>query len=86
MWASPQSGNSSTSCSKDPCRGLRIQLEEHQKKVAAYAGNPYAYDNRNILGRGYDDQIIAGRVKHLVQEIIELAKQLEECERANGNR
>ena len=84
--ADTQSEDNSTSCKKDPFRGLRIQLEEHQKKLAAYAGNPYAYDNRNILGRGYDDPIIAGRVKHLVEEILELAKQLEECERANGIR
>jgi hypothetical protein len=81
-----QSEDNSNSCKKDPCRGLRIQLEEHQNKLAAYAGNPYAYDHRNILGHGYDDPIIAGRVKHLVQEILELAKQLEECERTHGLR
>ncbi len=71
---------------RDPCQGLRLQLAAHQAKLAAYASNPYANDNRSILGRGYDEQIIAGRVKHLVQEILELQKQLEECERLNGSR
>jgi RHS repeat-associated protein len=73
-----------SSCKKDPCQALRIQIAEHQAKLAAYASNPYSNDNRGILGKGYDDRIIAGRVKHLVQEILELQKQLEECERKNG--
>jgi RHS repeat-associated protein len=73
-------------CKKDPCQGLRLQLIAHQAKLAAYASNPYASDNLGILGRGYDDRIIAGRVKHLVQEILELQKQLEECEHLNGLR
>jgi RHS repeat-associated protein len=71
---------------KDPCKGLRDILAEHQRKLNEYATNPYAQDNKNILGKGYDDTIIAGRVKGLVHDIIEYQKQLEECERRNGMR
>jgi len=84
--ADVQSKKKPSPCKKDPCQGLRLQIIAHQTKLAAYAGNPYAYDNLGILGKGYDDQIIAGRVKHLVQEILELQKLLEECERLNGKR
>jgi RHS repeat-associated protein len=71
-------------CKKDPCQALRLQIALHQAKLAAYAANPHALDNLGILGKGFDDQIIAGRVKHLVHEILEFQKQLEECERLNG--
>jgi RHS repeat-associated protein len=83
-----QSNSEPSSCKRDkrdPCEGLRLQLAAHQAKLAAYASNPYANDNRSILGQGYDDSIIAGRIKHLVHEIQELQKQLEECERLNGS-
>ena len=39
--------------------------------------------HQGILGRGYDATIIAGRVKHLVHEILDFKKP-EECERLHG--
>jgi hypothetical protein len=75
LTASPCAGNFCLSC---PLWFLA------EPDLVAYANNPYANDNLGVLGKWYDDRIIAGRVKHLVQEILELQKQLEECERING--
>ena len=68
----------------DPCKGIRDQLREHELKLQQYASNPYAFDNKSILGRGRDDAIIAGRVRSLLKQIQDFRKQLEECERAHG--
>jgi hypothetical protein len=70
----------------DPCKNIRARLMEHQEKLFQYASDPYAFDNLGILKKGYDQRIIAGRVRHLVQEILEFQKQLEECERKHGLR
>ncbi len=46
--------------------------------------HPQAYDNKGLLGQGRDAQVIAGRIRHLQQEIEAFRKALEECEIANG--
>jgi RHS repeat-associated protein len=71
---------------KDPCKGLRNQLADHQQRLQDYASDPYGNDNKSILGKGRDFEIIAGRVKSLIKQINDLKKQLEECERENGLR
>jgi hypothetical protein len=68
----------------DPCKGIRDQLKAHQERLQQYASDPYANDNKRILGQGYDDSIIAGRVRGLVHDILLYQKQLEECERIHG--
>lgn len=66
--------------------GPYFELAAHQEKLVAYASNPYANDNKAFLGHGCDGQIIAGRVKKLVNQILNLQKLLEEWERRNGLR
>ena len=60
-----------------------------QKKAEGFAtrpNDPYAHDNKGFLGKGRDDVVIIGRVRSLINQIKDLQKQLEECERKNGLR
>jgi hypothetical protein len=52
--------------------------------MAASNRDPYANDHKGYLGKEYDFNVVAGRVKGLVHDILEYQKQLEECERKNG--
>jgi RHS repeat-associated protein len=71
---------------KDPCKGLRDQLNEHIKKLTDYIGNPDGFDNKGHLKKnpGRRDQIIDGRIKSLQNQIENFKKQLEACEKAKG--
>lgn len=35
---------------KDPCKGLRSQLQTHIQKLSDYLANPAAYDNPTLMG------------------------------------
>jgi RHS repeat-associated protein len=69
---------------KDPCKGLRDELAEHEQKLADFIADPCKYDNNCFLGKGYDQQVIAGRIKRLKRQIENFRKQVEECEAKNG--
>ena len=78
---------------KDPCAGLRRELESHQRKLRNYLTNPIAQDNKGILGLALAQRqfsraggIFGGRLKELNKQIRNFKKQLEECERQNGLR
>lgn len=80
------SGSSSSSCEppKDPCKGLRDQLEKHERKLRDYMNDPPTHDNLGLLGQGYDHVIIPGRIRSLQKQIENFRKQLAECEAKNG--
>jgi len=69
----------------DPCKGLRDQLLKHQQKLDQYIANSSGYDNLGLLGRGYDSQVIAGRIRSPQNQIDNFRRQLEECERKSGS-
>jgi uncharacterized protein RhaS with RHS repeats len=71
---------------KDPCKGLRDQLNEHIKKLTDYIGNPDGFDNKGHLKKnpGRRDQIIDGRIRDIQGQIKNFQKMLEECEKAKG--
>lgn len=71
---------------KDPCKWLRIRLAEHQQKLRDYLLDPYAADNKGILGQGYDQSIMVGRVSTLVNAIEGFKRELAECERIHGSK
>jgi hypothetical protein len=54
-------------------RSLEQNLAEHEKKLADYERDPYAYDNKGILKNAPNDEvrqrIIQGRIRHLETEI-----------------
>lgn len=54
-------------------RSLERNLVEHEKKLADYKRDPYAYDNKGLLKAAPSDevrqQIIQGRIRHLETEI-----------------
>jgi len=70
----------------DPCKGLRDQLDKHLKKLNDYASDPYGSDNKDLLGQGRDEQVIAGRVRNLLRQIKNFRKLLEECEARNAGK
>jgi RHS repeat-associated protein len=72
---------------KDPCKGLRDQLEAHQKKLSEYMQNPDGFDNKGVLKNASPElrqKIIDGRVRNLQEQIANFAKQLAECLEKNG--
>jgi hypothetical protein len=71
---------------RDPCKGLRDQLQQHRQKLRDYQTNPYAHDNKGFLGQGRDEQIIASRIASLERQIRNFEEQLKKCEEANGKR
>jgi RHS repeat-associated protein len=83
------------SCSpgdKDPCKGLRDQLRDHERKLREYMANPMAADNKGFLAGALtkNDQelytkIYLGRIASLQGQIANFKKQLEECERTHGH-
>jgi RHS repeat-associated protein len=84
-------------CGKDPCKGIRKQLQVHQQKLLQYVNNPLACDNRGTLSMGMmcgdmgiaDGGMQAGRVYNTriteIKKQIEMWKrELEKCEEKNG--
>jgi len=69
----------------DPCKGLRKQIQDHEKKLADYIADPYGHDNLGMLGQGYDSQIIPGRIKSIQDQIDNFRKQLQQCEQENSS-
>jgi RHS repeat-associated protein len=76
---------------KDPCKGLRDMLIEHQRKLLEYMNNPLAYDNKGFLCRAKEcgnmelyNKIIDTRIASLMGQIENFKKQLKECEEKNG--
>jgi uncharacterized protein RhaS with RHS repeats len=76
---------------KDPCKGLRDQLRDHERKLREYVANPMSMDNRGFLAGALakNDQdlyntIYTSRIASLQKQIANFKKQLEECERNNG--
>jgi hypothetical protein len=81
----PRPGN------KDPCKGLREILAEHEARLAQYLNDPISMDNKdflkNALGRGNIDlfwKIRATRIGELKSQIENFRKLLEECEKRYG--
>ncbi len=78
---------------KDPCKGLRKQLKEHQRKLRQYSKDPLSMDNRGDLRRAIQDgdmaraQIIFDkRVIKLTKQINNFLNQLILCELRHGIR
>ena len=89
--AAAAAGTSFCKAPKDPCKGLRDQLNAHIQKLTDYIGNPEAHDNIGILKSpkvrgtpGLRDKVIDGRIRNLQKQIDNFRKQLEACEKANG--
>jgi RHS repeat-associated protein len=70
--------------SDDPCKGLRDTLRDHQDRLRDYANDPYGNDDKNFLGQGRDMEVIAGRVRNLLQQIKNFQKLLAACEEKHG--
>ena len=71
----------------DPCKGLRNQLQDHERKLREFSANPYAYDNKGFLANSPSElhqKIIQTRIWKLTAQIRNFSKLLEECERKNG--
>ena len=76
---------------KDPCKGLRAQVNKHIRKIKEYAADPDGNDHRGlfklpkvIANPALRDNIIDGRLKGLKHDLDEYLKQLEACEKKNG--
>ena len=87
-----KAGESCPPGDKDPCKGLRNQLHDHERKLRQYMANPMSMDNRGFLAGALDknDQalyntIYMTRLVSLQKQIANFKKQLEECERRNGH-
>jgi len=89
-WCSPSSGGGGDPPG-DPCKGLRDQMRDHERKLREYMANPMASDNKGFLAGALakNDQdlynkIYLSRIASLQAQIANFKKQLEECERRNG--
>jgi hypothetical protein len=76
---------------KDPCKGLREQMQDHERKLREYIANPMSMDNKGFLAgalakgdQALYDTIYTSRLASLQWQIANFKKQLEECERKNG--
>lgn len=76
---------------KDPCKGLRDQLQDHERKLREYMANPMAMDNKGFLAgalakndQSLYDKIYMSRIASLQGQIANFKRLLEECERRNG--
>jgi len=61
-------------------------LKQHEKKLEDYMRDPPRHDNLGILGQGYDNVIIPGRIRSLQKQIDNFRKQLQECEAKNAGK
>jgi hypothetical protein len=70
---------------KNPCKGLREQLQKRMDKLAQYKNDPDSMDNQDILKNNPDkrDEIIESRIRKLQRQIDNFKKQLEACEKKN---
>jgi RHS repeat-associated protein len=94
IMSTPGDTSKSETCppgDKDPCKGLRDQLMDHERKLREYMANPMAADNKGFLAGALakNDQdlynkIYLSRIAGLQGQIANFKKQLEECERRNG--
>jgi hypothetical protein len=69
---------------RDPCAGLRKQLNDHKKKLDDYIKSPTDHDNKKFLGKGRDEVVIAARIASLQHQINNFAAQLKKCEEDNA--
>ena len=76
---------------QDPCKGLRNQIQEHERKLRECMANPMGADNKGFLAgalasgnQALYDKIYASRILSLQSQIANFKKLLEECERRNG--
>ena len=93
----PSDTTKSDACSpgpggKDPCKGLRDQLREHERKLREYMDNPMAADNKGFLAgalakkdQDLYNKIYLSRIASLQGQIANFKRLLEECERRNGH-
>jgi RHS repeat-associated protein len=72
---------------KDPCKGLRKQLELHEQKLRDYVNNPLKYDNRGDLSNALlgnnaaqANRIYEGRLKELRSQIENWKREIQKCE------
>jgi RHS repeat-associated protein len=75
--------------SKDPCKGLRDQLNQHIRKLQEFMSDPYGHDNQGHLANNPSERhknIIEGRIRKLRGQIDNFRRLLEECERKHGKR
>ncbi len=75
----------------DPCRGLRKQLQDHQRKLREYLTNPLSMDNKGFLAyalaigdKDLYTKIYTTRIARLQGQIANFQRMLEDCERQNG--
>ena len=73
----------------DPCKGLREQLKQHEKKLSDYINDPLRSDmmSRGILWMAYlfnegarATSIYEGRLRELRKQVDTFKRNLEECE------
>lgn len=61
---------------------LKDQIDEHIDKLNAYIADPSAFDNKGFLANAPNDDIknniIRGRINHLLSEIKNFANQIAE--------
>jgi RHS repeat-associated protein len=71
---------------KDPCKGLRDQLNAHLQKLQDYIADPEGHDNLGTLKNnpGLRERLIDGRIRALQRQINNFRKLLDACEKANG--
>lgn len=76
---------------KDPCRGLRNQVIDHEKKLGQYRDDPLSMDNKGFLAdalakgdKALYEKIYKSRIKSLQKQINNFRRQLEICEKNNG--
>jgi len=76
---------------KDPCKGLRKQLELHEQKLKDFVNNPLAHDNRGRLSNALlandatqANRVYQGRLKELRSQIESWKREIKKCEDRNG--
>lgn len=76
---------------KDPCKGLRKDLQEHREKLRQYVNDPLSMDNKGSLSdavsSGNMDRFLiirATRIKSLLFQIKLKEEQLRRCEEKYG--
>ncbi|MBX3185001.1 MAG: RHS repeat-associated core domain-containing protein, partial [Polyangiaceae bacterium] len=76
-------GGTLSTAAQRSIRSLEARLAEHERKLAAYIENPFAFDNRGDLARNagrpeVQQRIIDGRIRHLEGEIRNFQQQIEQ--------
>uniref|UniRef100_UPI0037838DBC RHS repeat-associated core domain-containing protein n=1 Tax=Caenimonas koreensis TaxID=367474 RepID=UPI0037838DBC len=75
----------------DPCKGIRKQLEKHERKLSEYLNHPLLQDNRGLLTNallGNDgtqaSRVYESRINELRKQIEGWKRELKKCEEKNG--